>query len=97
MISVATHRLQMGRFTGEGGPERLALPVVGPQGGADAVHAPIRLTLDRPPDEILGAANWKAEVVDESTFRVIHGVALGRWNGAAEGLQSGSAGQRGGN
>src|SRR5205807_1582825 len=75
---VATHRMRLGSFTGKATLELLALPVVGPSGGADALHAPIRTTIFRPPGDLLAAAAWESEVADESSFRIIHGVALER-------------------
>jgi hypothetical protein len=73
---VATHRLRLGRFTGRSPRELLALPVVGPGGGAAAVHEPIRVTLFTPPADVLAGEPWASTVVDDSHFRVIHGVAL---------------------
>jgi hypothetical protein len=74
---VAAHRLRLGRFTGAG-PELLALPVVGPGGGVEAVHQPIHVTLFRQPADVLGADRWDSQLADDRTFRVIHGVALER-------------------
>lgn len=86
---VATHRLRVGPFTRPGAVELLALPVVGPNGGREAVHAPTRVTLYRPPDDVLGTQGWHAEVADDSSFRIIHGVSVGRWDETAEaGLES---------
>jgi hypothetical protein len=73
---VATHRLRLGRFTRPGAPQLLALPVVAERGGPDAVHAPVRLTLFEPPDDVLSAAAWPSTIVDEETFRIIHGVQV---------------------
>ena len=81
---VATHRLRVGAFTHPAATELLALPVVGPDGGQAAVHAPIRVTLYRPPQNVLEADAWDAEVVDDQTFRIIHGVAVGSWGPSAE-------------
>ena len=64
----------------------MALPVVGPGGGAAAVHQPIRVTLFTPPADVLAAGGWDATVIDESHFRVIHGVALEPGDGGRERL-----------
>src|SRR4051812_37310833 len=74
----STHRLRLGSFTGSG-LELLALPVVGPRTGMEALHYPIRVVLYRPPDEILGAEAWEPQVVDDENFRVIHAAAPGRY------------------
>ena len=46
---VATHRMRFGSFTKPGARELMALPVVGPQGGPEAVHAPVQVMLYTPP------------------------------------------------
>ncbi len=74
----STHRLRLGDFTGDG-MELLALPVVGPKSGMEALHYPIRVVLYRRPDNVLGADSWDGETVDEESFRVIHAAALGRY------------------
>ena len=73
---VATHRIRLGRFTQNDHLELLALPVVGRQGGPEAVHKPVRVTLFQKPGNVLNAKNWPGELVNESIFRVIHGVIL---------------------
>jgi hypothetical protein len=76
----STHRLRLGHFTRSDQLELLALPVVGPEVGRAALHAPIRVTLFTPPADILDAGDgWDAHVVDDITFRVIHAAALGRY------------------
>ncbi len=72
----STHRLRADTFTGSERLEVLALPVVGPRSGQAALHAPIRVMLYRRPQDVLGAAEWESELLDDSTFRVIHAVAL---------------------
>jgi len=83
---VATHRMRLGSFTGRSPRELMALPVVGPGGGSAAVHQPIRVTLFTPPADVLTAGDWDATVIDESHFRVIHGVALEPGDGGRERL-----------
>ena len=55
----------------------LAAPVVGPKDGEAALHEPIRVLLYRRPEDVLGAESWVGEVVDDSSFRVIHAMAVG--------------------
>jgi hypothetical protein len=75
----STHRLRLGHFTDPGHLELLALPVVGPLSGADALHAPIRVVRYRRPDDVRGAAGWPAEDVNDDDFRVIHAAQVGRF------------------
>ena len=75
---VATHRLRLGSFTRAGAGELLALPVVGAGGGSEAVHQPVRATLFTRPADVMTAGRWEQQVVDEETFRVVHGVAQER-------------------
>jgi hypothetical protein len=79
---MATHRLRFGHFTQDQATELLALPVVGPQGGMEAVHAPIQVTLFRQPDDPAGAENWPGEVIDDQSFRIIHDVQIGKFDGS---------------
>ncbi len=76
---VATHRLRFGSFTKPGARELMALPVVGPQGGPGAVHAPVQMMLytPPPPDKITGP--WPGALIDDKTFRVIHDVVVGKF------------------
>ncbi|HKJ68137.1 MAG TPA: VCBS repeat-containing protein [bacterium] len=74
---IATHRLKLGHFTQTDNLELLALPVVGPQGGPDAVHKPVRITLYTPPDDLLNASEWPEQVIDESRYRIIHHARVG--------------------
>jgi len=76
---VATHRLRMGYFTQTERPELLALPVVGPQGGMEAVHSPVQVMLYPRPDDPAAAEGWQGSLVDGSTFRVIHDVVVGKF------------------
>lgn len=75
----STHRLRLGHFTDPDRLELLALPVVGPKSGTDALHYPIRVMLYRRPADLLEAGEWEGAAVDESTFRVIHAAAMGRY------------------
>ncbi len=66
---VATHRLQIGNFTGAEGPELMAIPIVG---GAK-ILGPVEITLYRPPSEgLLDGKPWTKELVDNEHFRVVH-------------------------
>jgi hypothetical protein len=75
----STHRLRLGHFTDPDELQLLALPVVGQKSGRDALHAPIRVMLYRRPGAVLDAEKWEGELVDDSSFRVIHAAALGRF------------------
>jgi hypothetical protein len=72
---MATHRLRFGRFTREDNLQLLALPVVGPEG----VHEPVRATLYPRPEEVLGADEWAGELVDDTSFRIIHDVLVDKF------------------
>ena len=71
---MATHRIRCGYFTQRENLELLALPVVGPEG----VHEPIQVTLLSKPDDPTSAGSWEGRVVDDSSFRIIHGVLVDR-------------------
>jgi hypothetical protein len=73
----STHRLRLGHFSEPGRLELLALPVVGPRSGTDALHAPIRVVRYRCPDDPAAADGWPAEDVNDTDFRVIHGAQVG--------------------
>jgi len=73
----STHRLRLGNFTDPDRQDLLALPVVGPRDGEEALHFPIQVKLYSPPEDLLGAERWNDELLDDSTFRVIHAAALG--------------------
>lgn len=76
---VATHRLRLGAFRDPDKRELVALPVVGPQGGLDAVHAPISIMLYSPPVAGQITQPWPASIVDDRNFRIIHDVVVGRF------------------
>jgi hypothetical protein len=86
---LATHRLRFGHFTSPDRMQLMALPVVGPQGGPEGVHSPIRMTLfDIPPDPA-NATEWPRTVVNDQDYRIIHGVIQQRFGEAsAEGVES---------
>jgi hypothetical protein len=75
----STHRLRLGHFTGLSSLELLAAPVVGPLSGADALHAPVRVTLYQRPDDVLAAGPWPSQVLDDENYPVVHGIALGNY------------------
>ena len=78
---LATHRLRLGQFTQTQDLELLALPVVGPQGKSEGVHSAICVTLFTRPADPLRAGEWPRRVVDESRYRIIHGVVQGKFAG----------------
>ena len=85
----STHRLRLGHFTDADHVDLLAMPVVGDASGMDALHAPIRIVRYRRPADVLDAESWEADLVDDSQFRVIHGVAVGRYGApGADGLDA---------
>lgn len=69
---LSAHRVQVGRFRSHDRPELLALPIVGPHGGPEALREPVRLTLYRFPDDPLTADGWPASVADDSSFHILH-------------------------
>jgi hypothetical protein len=73
----STHRLRLGRFTRADRVELLALPVVGPRSGMDALHAPVRVVCYGRPDDVDTAERWPAQVANDTDFRVIHAAQLG--------------------
>ena len=75
----STHRLRLGHFTDSERTQLLAAPVVGPKDGRAAVHEPIRVVLYHRPESVLDAESWESEVADDSNFRVIHALAVGRY------------------
>lgn len=81
---MATHRLLFGFFTQTENLELMALPVVGPEG----VHEPIRVMLYPVPEDPKSARDgWDGQLVDGSSFRVIHGLAARKF-GSRNGLDS---------
>ena len=86
---LATHRLRLGHFTKKEKLQLMGLPVVGPQGGPEGVHKPIRVTLFDVPDDPASSDEWPREVIDEENFRIIHGVVQKRFGGpSAKELES---------
>lgn len=86
---MAAHRLQLGHFTDHGRLQLLALPVVGCDPFGKGVHEPVAVTLYDVPDDVLAAARWDGQVVDEETFRIIHGVVTRHFGGrSGDGLDS---------
>jgi hypothetical protein len=73
----STHRLRLGHFTHPDRLDLLALPVVGPLSGLDALHAPVRVVRYQRPDDVGRAEAWPAEEVNATDFRVIHGAQVG--------------------
>jgi hypothetical protein len=82
---MAAHRLQFGYFTQDRTLELLALPVVGPGG----VHAPVRVTLYRVPENVRTAKEWDGSLVDNSSLRIIHGVIVKKfWSHSGSALDA---------
>ncbi len=80
---MAAHRLVLGRFTQTQRLELMALPVVGPRPFGEGVHDPVGCTLFEVPDDPHDVAEWKGRVVDDESFRIIHGVVTDRFGGAS--------------
>lgn len=80
---MAAHRLQLGHFTQTERLELLALPVVGCQPYGKGVHEPVAVTLLDKPDDVLNASSWEGRIIDDDSFRIIHGVARNKYGGAS--------------
>lgn len=78
---MAAHRLQLGHFTQSERMELLALPVVGCRPYGKGVHEPVAVTLFDLPQDVLNATNWDGRVIDNESFRVIHGVVRQKFGG----------------
>lgn len=78
---MAAHRLQLGHFTRTDRLQLLALPVVGCRPYGKGVHEPVAVTLYERPAGVLDAATWEGRIVDNESFRVIHGVVRQRFGG----------------
>lgn len=78
---MAAHRLQLGHYTQTDRLELLALPVVGRRPYGEGVHEPVGCTVFERPDDAVGAPSWPGRVVDEESFRIIHGVVTDRFGG----------------
>jgi hypothetical protein len=63
------HRLRVGHFTQTERLEVIGVPIVAP---AD-VHAVLPLVLFTQPDDVHGATEWPMSIIDDTTFRMIHG------------------------
>jgi hypothetical protein len=70
--ATAMHRLKVGFFTQSQKLEILALPVVG---GPNNIHSLVPVILFRQPDD-LSAPEWPETIVDQTNYRVIHGVSV---------------------
>ena len=67
--TVGTHRLRAGHFTRTDRLEVIVLPIVAM---AD-VHALLPVVLYTEPDDVRTATEWPLTVVDDTSFRMIHG------------------------
>jgi hypothetical protein len=72
---MATHRLRFGYFTRTDRLQLMALPVVGESG----VHEPVKVTLYDIPDNPRNAPSWPGTVINNTTFRIIHGVTVDKY------------------
>jgi hypothetical protein len=68
--TVGMHRLRVGHFTQTQRLEVLGLPIV----AMEDVHALLPVVLFTQPDDVLTATEWPMTTVDDSYFRMIHGV-----------------------
>lgn len=71
--SCAMHRLRIGHFTRTDRWQILALPIVG---APFQVHSIAPVLLFTEPDDIYTAEKWDEEIIDGSSFRIVHGVEL---------------------
>ncbi len=63
------HRLRAGYFTQSEKIEILGFPIV----AKEDVHAVLPVVLFTQPDDVLNANEWQMTVIDDSSFRMIHG------------------------
>ncbi|WP_044208102.1 VCBS repeat-containing protein [Flammeovirga sp. OC4] len=78
---LATHRVKLGYFTQSENLELLGIPVVGCKPYGEGIHQPIAMTLfDRPKDPT-NAGDWKGRVINDTDFRLVHDVLLGKYGG----------------
>jgi hypothetical protein len=71
--STAMHRLRIGHFTRTDRWQVLGLPIVGEP---FQVHSIAPVLLYTEPDDLYTAKHWDEEVIDDSSFRIIHGVQV---------------------
>ncbi|UOE19978.1 VCBS repeat-containing protein [Thermobifida halotolerans] len=67
----SAHRIIGVRLGGEERLSVLAAPMVGPSGGEEALTQPVRLTAYRQPEDPR-TTPWNAEVIDDSTYSLVH-------------------------
>ena len=72
----AMHRLKAGYFTQTKKLQILGLPIVGKP---NDVHSTLPVMLFTAPDDILGATQWDAQVVNDTFYHVLHGVAVKKY------------------
>jgi hypothetical protein len=68
------HRVRWADVEGDGTPELVAVPIIGPGAAEPEFAVPARLVLFRLPD-------WKPTVIDQQSH-VVHGVRIVDWDGA---------------
>ncbi|AGA34962.1 FG-GAP repeat protein [Thioalkalivibrio nitratireducens DSM 14787] len=78
---MAAHRLQLGHFTQTERLELMALPVVGCQPYGKGVHEPVAVTIFDRPDDVHSAPSWRGRIIDNESFRIIHGVVREKFGG----------------
>ncbi|PHM73258.1 hypothetical protein [Xenorhabdus kozodoii] len=64
------HRLRAGYFTQKDRMELVGFPIV----SATAMHGVIPVALFTRPDNVLEAGNWPMKIIDNHSFRFVHGV-----------------------
>lgn len=72
----AMHRLKIGHFTQTAKLEVLALPIVGKPFD---VHSVVPVKLFTQPDDLDNADSWNSTLINDSYYRVIHGVSIKKY------------------
>ncbi len=67
--SIGMHRIRVGHFTRDDKWEVLGFPIA-----LDEVHALVPIVMFTEPNDVLNALEWIKSIVDDTHFRVIHGV-----------------------
>jgi hypothetical protein len=75
--TTAMHRLKVGHFTQDKKWEVLALPIVGEPHN---IHSIAPVLLFTQPDNVYNAREWARTVIDDTNYRVTHGVSIKQFN-----------------